>query len=142
MSNFQGKQKVQYFGLSILPSFLFSKNFCKTLIDISSEHFLKSLSMMYLKLKCNWYHTFYLNDDGLPWKKVQFLVKIGSYLAKNWSIFLAISRTAFLARNVSQNHFSFSREMREMCMSSAGTFLHFIQYSCQIFQRDVATLLM
>ena len=50
----------------------------------------------------------------------QFLDKIGSNLAKIWSIFLAISRGAFLARNVSQNHFSFSREMREMCRSNTA----------------------
>ena len=51
-----------------------------------------------------------------------FLVKIGSNLAQNWSIFLAIYRGVFLARNVSQNHFPFSREMREMCRSICKRF--------------------
>ena len=51
-------------------------------------------------------------------KYFRILVKFGHKLAKFWSFFLAISRAAFLARNVSQNHFSFSREMREMCRSS------------------------
>ena len=51
-------------------------------------------------------------------KITQISVKLDFKLATIWPIFLAISRTSFLARNVSQNHFPFSREMREMCKSS------------------------
>ena len=46
------------------------------------------------------------------------MAKLGSKLAKNLSIFPAISRATFLARNISQNHFPFSRKMREMCQST------------------------
>ena len=62
MSNFQGKitsnqteSTVLCWFINSTIHFLFSKNFCKTLINISSKHFLKALSMMYLKLKCNWW---------------------------------------------------------------------------------------
>ena len=48
----------------------------------------------------------------------QIRLKIGSKLAKNGPFFSQFLAAAFLARNVSQNNFSFSREMREMCMSS------------------------
>ena len=48
----------------------------------------------------------------------QFLVKFGSKSAEIRDIFSQFLAAAFLARNVSQNHFSFSREMREMCIST------------------------
>ena len=48
----------------------------------------------------------------------QILVKLDPKLAKNDLFFSQFLAAAFLARNVSQNHFPFSREMREMCMSS------------------------
>ena len=72
---------------------------------------------MYWKLKYQWCNTFSSNGNKFALKNAKFLVKFGSNLAKNWLLFLAISRGTFLARNVSQNHFSFSREMREMCRS-------------------------
>ena len=68
------------------------------------------------RYKC--YSNLFQNVSDFDLKNWQFLVKLGSKLAKIRLIFLAISRAAFLARNVSQNHFSFSREMREMCMSN------------------------
>ena len=71
-----------------------------------------------LKLKCKWFDTFPFNCNEFALKIGHFLVKTGPNSVQNWSIFLAISRGAFLARNVSQNHFSFSREMREMCRST------------------------
>ena len=49
-----------------------------------------------------------------PWKSL----KLGPKLAKNGGFFSQFLAAAFLARNVSQIHFSFSREMREMCMSN------------------------
>ena len=48
----------------------------------------------------------------------QNLVKLDPKLAKNGRFFSQFLAAAFLARNVSQNHFSFSREMREMCISN------------------------
>ena len=50
-------------------------------------------------------------------KITQILVKLDWKSAKIGPIFPQFLAAAFLARNVSQNHFSFSREMREMCMS-------------------------
>ena len=52
-------------------------------------------------------------------KITQFLVKLGPKLAKNGGFFSQFLAAAFLARNVSQTHFSFSREMREMCISNS-----------------------
>ena len=55
-----------------------------------------------------------------------------------FSQFLA---AAFLARNVSQNHFPFSREMREMCMSNCDI-LHlriFCKYSGKFTNHFVKT---
>ena len=48
-------------------------------------------------------------------KITQYLVKLEPKLAKNGVFFSQFLVAAFLARNVSQNHFSFSREM---CTSS------------------------
>ena len=50
----------------------------------------------------------------------QFQVKFGSKSAEIRYFFSQFLAAAFLARNVSQNHFSFSREMREMCRSNFG----------------------
>ena len=71
------------------------------------------------RYKC--YSNLFQNVSDFDLKNWQFLVKLGSNLAKIRFIFLAISRAAFLARNVSQIHFPFSREMREMCRSTLVT---------------------
>ena len=56
----------------------------------------------------------FFNEGTLP-KNCSIFGQIGLQIGWFFSQFLA---AAFLARNVSQNHFSFSQEMREMCISS------------------------
>ena len=108
---------IKYCSTNYFYIFYFQKTCAKYLKYFSKDLWRKAL-FLHEKLNCKWYNTFYVNGDRFALKIDQFLIKIGSNLAQNWTIFLAISRGAFLARNVSQNHFSFSREMREMCKSS------------------------
>ena len=66
-------------------------------------------------------------------KILQIWVKLGSKLAKNGPFFSQFLAAAFLARNVSQNHFSFSREMREMCISN----WYLRKWNYELFSRNI-----
>ena len=89
----------------------FSENQNQLHIIITSNNFQKLLSI-------NGRATSICKKRDFTLKITQYLVKLGPKLAKNGRFFSQFLAAAFLARNVSQNHFSFSREMREMCMST------------------------